>query len=194
MIGPSAPKHAEEGEDDLKPLIAKEPAKHTLSTTWRFNLLVVAMCLGWYATSTMGSVLNKVILIVSGFYEKLQTHAQDYQVPFTIALVSLLSVGVFSEPMLYIWKVPAHTMSVKYQLQWVVPISAARAIAATSAYASLSLVPISYSNTGRFGLESTVDFQSNPPLRSSPSFSRACSSATITPGWSTPHSSRSSSA
>ena len=62
--------------------------------------------------------------------------------------MSLVSIAVYSQPLLRIWCVPRHSMTAAYRVRFIVPLSLGKAIAVTAAYASLWKVPISYAHTG----------------------------------------------
>uniref|UniRef100_A0A0N5ALP8 TPT domain-containing protein n=1 Tax=Syphacia muris TaxID=451379 RepID=A0A0N5ALP8_9BILA len=101
---------------------------------YRFCCHVGALCLLWYFSSTAASIINKVTL-------------QKYPYPMTVALVSLCTIPVYAVPLLWVWHIKKQNISDYYMYRYVIPISAAKAIAVACAYFSLWKVPVSYAHT-----------------------------------------------
>lgn len=66
----------------------------------------------------------------------------------TVALVSLCTIPVYAIPLLWVWHIKKQRVSDYYMYRYVIPLSAAKAIAVASAYFSLWKVPVSYAHTG----------------------------------------------
>ncbi|VDD94676.1 unnamed protein product [Enterobius vermicularis] len=105
-----------------------------LPLRYRFCCQVGALCILWYFSSTAASIINKVTL-------------QEYPYPMTVALVSLCTIPVYAIPLLWVWHIKKQRVSDYYMYRYVIPLSAAKAIAVASAYFSLWKVPVSYAHT-----------------------------------------------
>lgn len=66
----------------------------------------------------------------------------------TISLVSLISIPIYSGPLLRLWRVKRAQIPSHYLFRYVIPISVGKVIAVVSAYFSLWKVPVSYAQTG----------------------------------------------
>ncbi|KHN83373.1 Solute carrier family 35 member E1 -like protein [Toxocara canis] len=100
----------------------------------RFGCQVVLLCAFWYIVSSASSIVNKWTL-------------QKYPYPMSVALASLLSIPLYSTPLLRFWQIKKCHISSYYMTRYVIPISIGKAFAVASAYFSLWKVPVSYAHT-----------------------------------------------
>ena len=101
---------------------------------------IVLLCIAWYISSSANSVVGKIIL-------------SDFPYPMTVSMVQLVSITVYSLPILFIWSVPSATrIPLKYWLQMILPLAFGKFFASVSSHVSLWKVPVSYAHTGNNAL------------------------------------------
>ncbi|VDM39223.1 unnamed protein product [Toxocara canis] len=114
----------------------------------RFGCQVVLLCAFWYIVSSASSIVNKWtlqdVLIMT---VRLGDLLQKYPYPMSVALASLLSIPLYSTPLLRFWQIKKCHISSYYMTRYVIPISIGKAFAVASAYFSLWKVPVSYAHT-----------------------------------------------
>uniref|UniRef100_F1L241 Solute carrier family 35 member E1 n=1 Tax=Ascaris suum TaxID=6253 RepID=F1L241_ASCSU len=107
---------------------------HILPPRCQFGCQIVLLCVFWYSVSSASSIINKLTL-------------QKYPYPMTVALASLLSIPLYSSPLLRFWQIKKCHVSSYHMTRYVIPISIGKAFAVASAYFSLWKVPVSYAHT-----------------------------------------------
>lgn len=102
----------------------------------RESLIVVALCLAWYAVSSASNVVGKLVLT-------------DFPYPVTVTMVQLLSIVLCSAPAFALCSVrraadfPRH-----YYWRTLVPLAFAKFLTTICSQVSIWKVPISYAHTG----------------------------------------------
>ena len=105
-------------------------------TDIREFVVIVFLCLCWYSVSSANGVLGKWIL-------------SEFEHPMTVTLVQLVSIVVFSRPMLGFLGV-RHTssgISRKYYWKFIVPLAVAKFVSSVFAHISIWKTPVSYAHT-----------------------------------------------
>lgn len=105
------------------------------SHDWKFAATVFSLCILWYASSSAGNILNKLIL-------------QRFPYPLTVSMSSLLGTSLYSIPWMSRTQVPRMNLPTGYLLKFVVPLALGKVIAVCLSYFSLWKVPVSYAHTG----------------------------------------------
>lgn len=101
-------------------------------------LQVAALCLCWYAISSANNVLGKIVL-------------GKLPYPVTVTAVQLLSITVYSFPLLRYYgvrPVPRQMLSWSYYLKLVVPLALGKFLTSVFSHVSIWKVPVSYAHTG----------------------------------------------
>ncbi|KAL7077228.1 hypothetical protein ACQ4LE_003714 [Meloidogyne hapla] len=99
-----------------------------------FGLQIIFICIFWWSSSSVQSILNKLAL-------------QSYPFPLTIALSSCLNSALYALPLIRIFKITTVHISTGYLLRVIFPISVGRAVGIASAYFALWKVTVSYAQT-----------------------------------------------
>ncbi|KAF7634711.1 TPT domain-containing protein [Meloidogyne graminicola] len=102
-----------------------------------FGIQIISICIFWWSSSSVLSILNKIALQI--FFK--------YPFPLTIALSSCLNNALYALPLIRIFKISTVHISTEYLLKVILPISVGRAIGITSAYFALWKVTVSYAQT-----------------------------------------------
>ncbi|CAG9784778.1 unnamed protein product [Diatraea saccharalis] len=101
----------------------------------REALIVVGLCLAWYATSSASNVAGKVVLT-------------DFPYPMTVTMVQLLSIVVYSPPAFALCRVRRETeFPRRYYWRTLVPLAFAKFLTTVCSQVSIWKVPISYAHT-----------------------------------------------
>ncbi|CAH0407963.1 unnamed protein product [Chilo suppressalis] len=104
-------------------------------STQREALVVVGLCLAWYATSSASNVAGKVVLT-------------DFPYPMTVTMVQLLSIVVYSPPAFAACRVRRETeFPRRYYWRTLVPLAFAKFLTTVCSQVSIWKVPISYAHT-----------------------------------------------
>lgn len=96
---------------------------------------VSCICLLWYFVSSCNGVFGKWILT-------------EFQHPFTITLVQLLSITIFIRPVCSFLRIrPMSNVSWRYYTKLVIPLAIAKFLSSVLAHVSIWKVPVSYAHT-----------------------------------------------
>ncbi|CAH0700256.1 unnamed protein product [Spodoptera exigua] len=106
-----------------------------LDTSRREALVVVALCLAWYAVSSASNVVGKLVLT-------------DFPFPVTVTMVQLLSIVLLSAPAFAAFGVRRQTdFPRRYYWRTLVPLAFAKFLTTICSQVSIWKVPISYAHT-----------------------------------------------
>ena len=98
---------------------------------------LVCLCLLWYAISSANNVVGKTLL-------------NYFPYPNTLSMVQLLSITVYSEPVLRCLRIRPHAeMSWSYYASVIVPLATGKFLAVLFSHISIWKVPLSYAHTGK---------------------------------------------
>ena len=105
--------------------------------TYQLAFKMVCLCIVWYAVSSVNNIVGKIIL-------------SDFPYPMTVSLVQLMSITVYSLPILKVWSIPKldRSIPVKYWAKTFLPLALGKVLASVSAHISIWKVPVSYAHTG----------------------------------------------
>ena len=105
--------------------------------TYQLGLKIISLCTLWYIVSSLNNIVGKIIL-------------SDFPYPMTVSLVQLMSITVYSLPILKVWNIPKLDRSVplKYWVKTLLPLAMGKVFASVSAHISIWKVPVSYAHTG----------------------------------------------
>lgn len=107
-----------------------------MDTSRREALMVVALCLAWYAASSASNVVGKLVLT-------------DFPYPVTVTMVQLLSIVLLSAPAFALFGVRRQTdFPRRYYWRTLVPLAFAKFLTTICSQVSIWKVPISYAHTG----------------------------------------------
>ncbi|XP_043237064.1 solute carrier family 35 member E1 homolog [Amphibalanus amphitrite] len=96
---------------------------------------LVCLCLLWYAISSVNNVVGKTLL-------------NYFPYPNTLSMVQLLSITVYSEPILRCLRIRPHSdMSWSYYVSVIVPLATGKFLAVLFSHISIWKVPLSYAHT-----------------------------------------------
>ncbi|CAH1644615.1 unnamed protein product [Spodoptera littoralis] len=106
-----------------------------LDTSRREALVVVGLCLAWYAASSASNVVGKLVLT-------------DFPYPVTVTMVQLLSIVLLSAPAFALCGVRRQTdFPRRYYWRTLVPLAFAKFLTTICSQVSIWKVPISYAHT-----------------------------------------------
>ncbi|CAF0749761.1 unnamed protein product [Didymodactylos carnosus] len=100
-------------------------------------LQIISLCIVWYSVSAFGNVIVKALL-------------NEFPFPLTVTLVQLLSVWLYSIPLLKLWHVPPPNYLYQnriYYFKVIIPLSIGKFLAQFSSHVSIWKVPVSYAHT-----------------------------------------------
>ncbi|KAM3956351.1 triose-phosphate transporter-like protein [Aphomia sociella] len=101
----------------------------------RESLVIVGLCLIWYAVSSASNVVGKLVLT-------------DFPYPMTVTMVQLLSIVVYSPPAFAICGVRRETeFPRRYYWRVLLPLALAKFLTTVCSQISIWKVPISYAHT-----------------------------------------------
>lgn len=106
-------------------------------TAVRDAIRVLLLCLAWYTLSAGGNIIVKTLL-------------SDFPYPMTVTMVQLLSIWVYLQPVLRIWRIPQVEIPWRYYFVMIFPLAFGKFITSVSAHVSLWRVAVSYAHTGQF--------------------------------------------
>lgn len=110
--------------------------KMAKSATYKFALKIILLCIVWYAVSSTNNVIGKIIL-------------SDLPYPMTVSMVQLVSISVYTIPILLTWNIPAASnIQMKYWFQMILPLAFGKFFSLVSSHVSIWKVPVSYAHTG----------------------------------------------
>jgi len=99
---------------------------------------IVCLCIAWYITSSANSVVGKIVL-------------SDFPYPMTVSMVQLLSITLYTIPVMKACKVPSTSLSdipLKYWFRMIIPLAIGKFLGSVSSHISIWKVPVSYAHTG----------------------------------------------
>jgi len=99
---------------------------------------ILCLCVAWYAISSSTNILTKTLLI-------------DFPYPMTVSMVQLLSIWIYLQPVLKVWRIPPIDnimMSWRYYFTMILPLAFGKFITSVSGHISLWRATVSYSHTG----------------------------------------------
>lgn len=90
----------------------------------------------WYVVSSINNIVGKIIL-------------SDFPYPMTVSFVQLISITVYSLPILKVWNIPKLDRSIplKFWVKTLLPLAMGKVVASISAHISIWKVPVSYAHT-----------------------------------------------
>ena len=98
---------------------------------------LVCLCMMWYAISSANNVVGKTLL-------------NYFPYPNTLSMVQLLSITLYSEPVLRYLRIRPHSeMSWSYYASVIVPLATGKFLAVLFSHISMWKVPLSYAHTGK---------------------------------------------
>lgn len=99
-------------------------------------IIIVVLCLCWYSVSSANGVLGKWIL-------------SEFEHPMTVTLVQLVSIVVFSRPMLTFLGVRRSSAGISRKCYWkfIIPLAVAKFVSSVFAHISIWKTPVSYAHT-----------------------------------------------
>ena len=104
--------------------------------TYGLVVKIVLLCIAWYISSSTNNIVGKIIL-------------NDFPYPMTVSMVQLVSITIYSLPVLLLWGVPsASQIPLKYWVKMILPLAFGKFFASVSSHVSLWKVPVSYAHTG----------------------------------------------
>jgi len=96
---------------------------------------IFMLCISWYIISATNNVVGKTVLNV-------------FPYPVTVTMVQLLSITLYSGPVLSLWGVRRYVdISWKYYFKIIVPLSLGKFFASVTSHVSIWKVPVSYAHT-----------------------------------------------
>jgi len=96
--------------------------------------LILALCLVWYSVSSINNVIGKSLL-------------NQFPYPMTLTLVQLLSISIYSEPILRHFVKRRTEVESGIFKKIIVPLAIGKFLASVSSHISMWKVPVSYSHT-----------------------------------------------
>jgi len=96
--------------------------------------LIVGLCVVWYAVSSVNGVIGKTLL-------------SQFPYPMTLTMAQLLSISIFSEPLLRIFVKRTTEIETSVFRRIVIPLAIGKFLASVSSHFSIWKVPVSYSHT-----------------------------------------------
>ncbi|KAK2150305.1 hypothetical protein LSH36_413g02119 [Paralvinella palmiformis] len=103
--------------------------------TYGLVVKIVLLCIAWYISSSTNNIVGKIIL-------------NDFPYPMTVSMVQLVSITIYSLPVLLLWGVPsASRIPLKYWVKMILPLAFGKFFASVSSHVSLWKVPVSYAHT-----------------------------------------------
>ncbi|RXG60688.1 Solute carrier family 35 member E1-like protein [Armadillidium vulgare] len=101
------------------------------------GIFIISLCLIWYITSSCNNVIGKTLL-------------NEFPYPLTVTIAQLLSITLFSGPVLKCMGVkPRRTADISwsYYKKFLIPLSLGKFFAVVLTHVSLWKVPVSYTHT-----------------------------------------------
>lgn len=99
---------------------------------------VVLLCAAWYLISSGNNVVGKTLL-------------NEFPYPMTVTMVQLVSIAVFSSPVLRWMKVRRRSdISWSYYKRIIIPLALGKFLASVFSHVSIWRVPVSYAHTGMY--------------------------------------------
>ncbi len=113
------------------------PKKMAASATSRDVVKLISLCMAWYVASSANNIVGKMIL-------------SDFPYPMTVTMVQLISITIYSVPILKLWSIPEATnIPLKYWFSMILPLAFGKFFASVSSHISIWKVPVSYAHTGK---------------------------------------------
>ncbi|XP_014286817.1 solute carrier family 35 member E1 homolog [Halyomorpha halys] len=101
----------------------------------REGLTVLILCLLWYVVGSSNNVIGKMLL-------------NDFPYPMTVTMAQLLSITLYSGPVLKLWGVRRQTdIGWNYYMKILVPLAIGKVMGSVFTHVSLWKVPVSYTHT-----------------------------------------------
>lgn len=100
-------------------------------------LTILFLCVLWYLVSSTNNIIGKLLL-------------SDFPYPITVTMVQLLSITVYSGPLLNLWGIRRYVdISWRYYLKLIIPLAFGKFFSNVLSHLSIWKVPVSYVHTGR---------------------------------------------
>ncbi|CAB4054473.1 SLC35E1 [Lepeophtheirus salmonis] len=97
-------------------------------------LRILLLCGGWYSVSSANGVIGKWIL-------------SEFPHPMSLTMVQLLSITLYSRPLMVLLNVRSFSVTWKYYLKLIVPLAFAKFLFSVMSHISIWKVPVSYAHT-----------------------------------------------
>lgn len=99
---------------------------------------VILLCAAWYLISSGNNVVGKTLL-------------NEFPYPMTVTMVQLVSIAIFSSPVLRWMRVrPRSDISWTYYKRIIIPLAFGKFLASVFSHVSIWRVPVSYAHTGNY--------------------------------------------
>ena len=106
---------------------------------------VVILCVAWYLTSSSNNVVGKTLL-------------NEFPYPMTVTMVQLLSISLYSSPVLRWMSVRRRSdISWSYYKRIILPLAFGKFVSSVLSHVSIWRVPVSYAHTGKIRFPPAVE-------------------------------------
>lgn len=98
---------------------------------------IIVLCFFWYIVSSSNNVIGKFIL-------------NEFPYPMTITVVQLLSISLYSGPLLSFWKIRPglqSSFSKNYYWKFIIPLAFGKFLSSVFSHISIWKVPVSFAHT-----------------------------------------------
>ncbi|KZS20021.1 putative Solute carrier family 35 member E1 [Daphnia magna] len=101
---------------------------------------IFILCVFWYLISSSNNVIGKLVL-------------NEFPYPMTLTMVQLLSISLYSGPLLKCWNIrPGLQSSFSKDYYWklIIPLAFGKFLSSVFSHISIWKVPVSFAHTGLF--------------------------------------------